>query len=323
MQRAIELAQHRRRIVSPNPNVGALIVTPQGEYFEGTTEPAGGSHAEVIALKKAGDKAQGATLFSTLEPCSHYGRTPPCAEAIIDSGIKKVVVGIEDPDNRVRGQGIQKMKRAGLEVSVGLCKKNIEEQLQAYITNRKTGRPLVVLKLAITVDGGIAAPDGTSNWITGPQARQDAHLLRSLSDAILVGAGTIRKDDPQLTVRAVQGIDPMRIVLGKIPLGAKVLPAKEMEGDLEDILQELGSQGVLQLLVEGGAKVASEFHIRSLVDRYVFYMAPALFGGGNYKKAFEGQGVGTISDIWRGEFVSVSKLGQDLRIDLVSKEKAI
>lgn len=322
MQRAIKLAHPSRRAVSPNPNVGALIVTPQGECFEGVTEPSG-SHAEVVALKKAGDKALGAILFSTLEPCSHYGRTPPCADAVIESGIKKVFVGIEDPDKKVSGQGLQKMKKAGIEVSIGLCQKEIEKQLQAYITNRKTGRPFVILKLAITIDGGIAAPDGTSNWITGSQARKDVHLLRSLSDAILVGAGTIRKDNPQLTVRAVEGIDPVRIVLGKIPPGARVIPAQEMNGDLEDILQELGSQGILQLLVEGGAKVAHEFHARSLVDRYVFYMAPALFGGGNYKKAFEGQGVETISDIWRGKFVSVSKLGQDLRIDLVSKEKVI
>ncbi len=323
MQRAIELANPRRRIVSPNPSVGALIVTSQGECFEGVTEPVGGSHAEIVALKKAGNKARGAVLFSTLEPCSHYGHTPPCADVIIDSGIKKVFVGIEDPDKRVQGQGIQKMKKAGLDVSIGLCKEIIEEQLQAYIVHRKTGRPFVILKLAITIDGGIAAPDGTSNWITGPQARQDVHMLRSLSDAILVGAGTIRKDDPQLSVRAVQGIDPLRVVLGKIPPGAKAIPAKEMTGDLEEILQDLGRQGVLQLLVEGGAKVASQFHDRSLVDRYVFYMAPALFGGGNYKKAFEGKGIETISDIWRGEFVSVVKLGQDLRIDLVPKEKAI
>jgi diaminohydroxyphosphoribosylaminopyrimidine deaminase/5-amino-6-(5-phosphoribosylamino)uracil reductase len=171
-----------------------------------------------------------------------------------------------------------------------------------------------VLKLAASLDGRTAAPDGTSQWITGAEARQDAHLLRAESDAVVVGAGTVRADDPSLTVRDVEGPDPRRIVLGRAPKGAKVLPCEEMEGDLPDILDRLGAEGVVQVLVEGGASVAGAFHRAGLVDRYVLYLAPALFGGGDAPGLFAGAGAATMEDVWRGRIVETRQLGSDLKI---------
>jgi diaminohydroxyphosphoribosylaminopyrimidine deaminase/5-amino-6-(5-phosphoribosylamino)uracil reductase len=173
-----------------------------------------------------------------------------------------------------------------------------------------------VLKLAATVDGRIAAPDGSSQWVTGDEARTDAHRLRALSDAVLVGAGTVRADDPSLTVRHVEGRDPLRVVLGRATAAAKVQPATEMQGDLGDILDQLGKQDVVQLLVEGGARVAHDFHAAGLVDRYVVYLAPALAGGDDATAMFTGPGAPTMGELWRGRFVNVERLGPDLKLEL-------
>ena len=178
-------------------------------------EPPGGRHAEVVALDLAGEAAAGSTVYVTLEPCSHHGRTPPCAEALIAAGVARVVVGVEDPDRNVAGRGIDRLRQAGREVTVGVSSAAVRASLAAYLAHRRRGRPWVVLKLACTLDGRIAAPDGTSKWITGPEARADAHGLRAESDAILVGAGTVRADDPALTVRDADGRDPLRVVLGQ------------------------------------------------------------------------------------------------------------
>ena len=180
----------------------------------------------------------------------------------------------------------------------------VAEQLAPYLKHRTTGQPWVVLKMAASLDGRTAAPDGTSRWITGEAARRDVHRLRAHSDAVLVGAGTVRADDPELTVRLDDGTEreqPLRVVLGKAPAGAKVHPALELEGDLGDVLAELGRRGVLQLLVEGGATVAHDFHAAGLVDRYVLYLAPVLFGGDDGRPLFAGPGAGTIGDVWRGQ----------------------
>ena len=313
MHRALELAAGARGTASPNPWVGA-VVEPGG--FEGATHAPGGPHAEIVALEAAGDAARGATLYVTLEPCAHTGRTPPCVDRIVDAGVTRVVVGIEDPDERVRGAGIRALRAAGVTVDLGRCAEEVGDQLAPYLKHRSTGRPWVVLKLAATLDGRIAAPDGSSRWITGEAARADAHRLRAESDAVIVGAGTVRADDPSLTVRhAPGGRDPLRVVLGKAPEGAKVHPALELTGDLGDVLDDLGRRGVLQALVEGGATVAGEFHRAGLVDRYVLYLAPALFGGDDARPLFAGPGAPTIGDVWRGRIVSVHRLGEDVRIE--------
>jgi diaminohydroxyphosphoribosylaminopyrimidine deaminase/5-amino-6-(5-phosphoribosylamino)uracil reductase len=194
--------------------------------------------------------------------------------------------------------------------------------LAPYLVQRRTGRPFVVLKLAASLDGRTAAPDGSSQWITGAEARADAHALRAESDAVLVGAGTVRTDDPSLTVRdapAPRG-DPLRVVLGTAPADAKVHPCRERVGDVGDVLDELGAEGHLQLLVEGGATVAHAFHEGRLVDRYVLYLAPVLFGGDDGRGAFSGPGAKSIDDVWRGRIRSITRLGDDVRIDLDPQE---
>ncbi|MDQ1401729.1 MAG: diaminohydroxyphosphoribosylaminopyrimidine deaminase [Actinomycetota bacterium] len=312
MRRAIEIAAAVRTTTSPNPWVGCVLSTGH----EGATQPPGGPHAERVALTAAGDQARGATLYTTLEPCSHHGRTTPCVDAIVEAGVARVVIGFEDPDPQVAGRGIEQLREAGIEVDVGVCADEVRRQLAPYLKHRSTGRPWVVVKLAASLDGRTAAPDGTSQWITGDEARADAHRLRAESDAVLVGAGTVRADDPSLTVRHVEGPDPLRVVLGHAPDDAKVQPALELTGDLGEVLDLLGSKGVLQLLVEGGASVVHDFHAAGLVDRYVLYLAPALFGGDDGRGLFAGAGAPTIADIWRGRIVAVDQLGDDVKIEL-------
>ena len=321
MHAAIAAAAEVRTNTAPNPWVGAVVASGDGSIIAtGATQPPGGSHAEREALRRAGDASHGATLVCTLEPCSHHGRTPPCVDGIVAAGVARVVVGIEDPDPNVAGRGVAALRAAGIDVTVGVEADAVAEQLAPYLVHRRTGRPYVVLKLAATVDGGTAAPDGTSQWITGPAARTDAHRLRAESQAVLVGAGTVRADDPALTVRHVAGPDPLRVVLGRAPADAKVHPCLERSGDLGAILDELGGRGVLQLLVEGGATVAHAFHAADLVDRYVVYLAPAVFGGDDALGVFRGSGTPTIDALRRGRFASVSRLGDDVRLDLVVSE---
>jgi diaminohydroxyphosphoribosylaminopyrimidine deaminase/5-amino-6-(5-phosphoribosylamino)uracil reductase len=260
-------------------------------------------------------------MYVTIEPCCHTGRTGPCVDRIIEAGVAHVVVGVVDPDRHVDGGGIEVLRAAGISVDVGLFGDRVAEQLAPYLHHRRTGRPLVTLKLAATLDGKTAAPDGTSKWITSEAARRDAHLLRSTVQAIVVGAGTVRADDPQLTVRldGVTVAQPRRIVLGEIPEGAQILPAESFVGAPEDLLDTLGSEGVLSVLVEGGATVAHAFHSHQLVDRYVVYVAPAIMGGDDGRSLFAGPGAPTLASLWRGEFVSAVRVGEDLRVEVVRK----
>jgi diaminohydroxyphosphoribosylaminopyrimidine deaminase/5-amino-6-(5-phosphoribosylamino)uracil reductase len=318
MSTAITGAATVRARTSPNPWVGAVLVSPDGALVAtGATEPPGGRHAEIVALDAAGDAALGATLVCTLEPCSHHGRTPPCTDAIIAAGVARVVVGITDPDERVAGSGLDALRRAGITVDVGVSAAEVEAQLAPYLHHRRTARPYVVCKLAISADGGTAAPDGTSQWITGEAARRDAHRLRAESDAILVGAGTVRADDPSLTVRHVEGDDPLRVVLGSAPPDARVHPCLEWSGGLEELLDELGHRGIVQLMVEGGARVIGSFHAAGLVDRWVLYVAPALFAGADATPAIAAATAPTIDDLWRGRFDSVERVGDDVRLEIV------
>ncbi len=321
MLKALEVAETVRGSTSPNPWVGAVVVGPDGTATStGATSPPGGPHAEVAALAAAGPAAAGATMYVTLEPCAHHGRTPPCVDAIVAAGVARVVVGVVDPDERVSGRGVAKLREAGVDVTVGVASQAVESSLGAYLKHRREGRPWVVLKLAATLDGRIAAPDGSSKWITGPEARADAHRLRAISDAVVVGAATVRADDPALTVRDAPGRDPMRVVLGDpgaVAPGAKVHPALFHEGDLGELLDLLGGRGVLQLLVEGGARVAGEFHRLGLVDQYTIYFAPALMGGDDGLAMFAGPGASSMSAVTRGRIISVRSVGVDLRVDLV------
>jgi diaminohydroxyphosphoribosylaminopyrimidine deaminase/5-amino-6-(5-phosphoribosylamino)uracil reductase len=316
MQQAIDAASAVRADTAPNPWVGCVIESPSGEVFTGATEPPGGRHAEVVALDAAGAAARGATAWVTLEPCAHTGRTGPCADALMAAGIARVVVAVEDPDDRVAGAGIDRLRAAGVHVDVGTAADAVRNQLAAYLKHRSTGRPWVVLKVGASLDGRTAAPDGSSQWITGGAARADSHRLRAESDAIVVGAGTVRADDPSLTVRNAEGKDPIRVVLGTAPAGAKVLPALEFSGELTDLLDTLGRRGVLQVLVEGGATVAGAFHRAGLVDHYVLYLAPVLFGGDDARPMLAGAGAETIADVWRGAITGITPLGGDVRIDL-------
>jgi diaminohydroxyphosphoribosylaminopyrimidine deaminase / 5-amino-6-(5-phosphoribosylamino)uracil reductase len=298
MALAIAAANGARRWTSPNPWVGAAVRTASGQTYVGATEPPPGRHAEIVAMDaaRAGegpDALLGATLATTLEPCSHHGRTPPCADAIVYAGVARVVVGIVDPDTNVAGRGLTRMRNAGIAIHGGVGAAEITQQLLPYLVHRRTGRPYA--------------------------ARTDAHVLRAESDAIIVGAGTVRADDPTLTVRHVEGRDPRRIVLGSAPAGAKIHPCLEYRGELPDLLDSLGADGVLQVLVEGGATVAHAFHTARLVDRYVLYLAPALLGGDNGIALFRGPGAATIDNLFRGTITSVRQLGDDLRVEMTGR----
>jgi diaminohydroxyphosphoribosylaminopyrimidine deaminase/5-amino-6-(5-phosphoribosylamino)uracil reductase len=327
MDAAITAAAAVRCRTSPNPWVGSVVVVEGRIVGIGATKPPGGAHAERTAMDEGalagGGSIAGGTVVTTLEPCDHEGRTGPCTDAIVAAGVARVVVAVEDPDPQVSGRGIARLRDAGLEVVVGVRAAEVAEQLTPYLHHRRTGRPLVILKMATTVDGRIAAPDGSSRWITGPEARADVHRMRAESDAVLVGSGTVRADDPRLDVRdwpeatAMGSTDPRRIVLGAIPEGARVLPAEEHHGDLGVLLDRLGGEGVLQLLVEGGAEVAGRFHRQGLVDRVVAYVAPALLGGDDGRPLLAGAGVATMAEAWRGRFTDVRRLGDDLRLELV------
>jgi len=324
MGRAVDAARQSRLIASPNPWVGCVVVNGT-HVFSGNTQPPGGPHAERVALAAAGRDAAGATLYTTLEPCAHHGRTGPCTDAIIEAGVTRVVVGAVDPDPNVAGSGIAQLRDAGITVDTGVGEDQVNEQLRPYLHHRRTGRPWVVLKLAATLDGRTAAPDGSSQWITGPEARADGHRLRAMSDAILVGAGTIRADDPSLTVRdfnppgplTPQDVGPRRFVLGRAAKEARAQPITELHGELPAVLDLLGEHGMLQVLVEGGASVAHDFHAAGLVDEYVIYLAPALMGGDDGRGLFAGAGANTMADLWRGTITDVARFGNDVRITLL------
>lgn len=319
MNAAITAANDVRTTTAPNPWVGAAVAAEDGVPSVGATQPPGGAHAEVRAIeaaRAAGVDVTGATLATTLEPCCTTGRTGPCTDAIIEAGIARVLIGIEDPDADVSGRGVEQLRAAGIAVETGIERDAVEDQLAPYLHHRRTGRPYVVVKLASSADGRTAAPDGTSQWITGEEARTDAHRLRAESQAILVGAGTVRADDPSLTVRLVDGPDPRRVVLGTAPADAAIQPCLEWRGELPELLDLLGREGVLQLMVEGGANTTAQFQSEGLVDRYVLYVAPAVFGGDDARPMFVGNGAPTIDELPRGRFLGVRHLGDDLRIDL-------
>ncbi|HSG80507.1 MAG TPA: bifunctional diaminohydroxyphosphoribosylaminopyrimidine deaminase/5-amino-6-(5-phosphoribosylamino)uracil reductase RibD [Acidimicrobiia bacterium] len=323
----------------PNPRVGALVLDASGAVVgRGAHHRRGRPHAEVLALGEAGDRARGGTVVVTLEPCAHTATTPPCADAIVAAGVARVVVGTGDPDGRVSGKGIARLREAGIAVSTDVAPDLVEAADAGYFHHRRTGRPRITLKLAVTLDGQVAAADGTSQWITGAEARHDAHLLRADSDAVVVGAGTLLADDPRLTVRidgyegrqprpvVVAGerpLPPERVLWGRAPLVYAPAPS-EVGGevvavggggrvDLKAMVDDLGKREYVDVLVEGGATLAGELWRARLVDRLVVYIA-GVVGGGVGLPALGGV-FGSIGDARPVRFVRVDRLGSDVRID--------
>lgn len=323
MRRAVDVARTARLRARPNPWVGAVLVSAAGRIFEGATSAPGGRHAEIVAMdeaRAAGADTRGATLYSTLEPCSHQGRTPPCTAAIISAGIGRVVVGITDPDRNVSGAGITALRDAGVEVTTGVLWEDITEQLLPYLRHRSSGRPFVVLKMAVTLDGRTVAPAG-ERWITGETARRRVHAMRAESDAVVVGSGTVAADDPQLTVRDAEGPSPRRVVLSRrgIDPSAKVHPCTVWDRGIPELLETLGTDGVLQVLVEGGPAVAGAFHEAGLVDRYVFHVAPVVSGDTSAPPVFSSPTVsGMLAEL---SLVGTAVLGDDIELILQPPKK--
>jgi diaminohydroxyphosphoribosylaminopyrimidine deaminase / 5-amino-6-(5-phosphoribosylamino)uracil reductase len=321
MREAVGLAEGVLGTTSPNPPVGCVILSAEGEVVgRGTTTPAGGPHAEVVALRAAGQQARGGTAIVTLEPCSRFGRTPPCTQALIQAGVKRVVYAVRDP---LQPGGDEALQQAGIEVySTLLTDLVVRGPLRYWLTYANTGRPYITAKLAMTLDGKAAASDGTSQWITGAEARLDSHRYRRMADAVVVGSGTVLADDPQLTARLTDGSaaerQPLRVVLdrrGRLPQAAKVLDdaAPTMVLSSPDLLSTLGDLvklDVVHAFVEGGPTLVSEFIRQGLVDQLVIYLAPALLGSG--VPVIEFAGLPTVTDALRLKFDPVCKVGNDL-----------
>lgn len=315
MARALVLAGRGLGRTHPNPAVGAVLVKGSRVIGEGYHRRAGGPHAEVAALRNASGSTAGATLYVTLEPCPHFGRTPPCVDAILEARIARVVVGTRDPNPKVRGRGLRRLRDAGVRVATGVLESECRRLLSGYRTWVRQRRPMVVLKLAASLDGRIATLTGASRWITGRQARRRSHEMRNRLDAVMVGAGTVRADDPRLTCRIPGGRDPIRVVVdGRLSVsprcrmlrttsraptwittsqsapqrraalleraGAEVI---RLRGGttlhLKEVLRELGRRGVTSVLIEGGATLAAAALREKVVDRLVLFLAPIMIGG--------------------------------------------
>jgi diaminohydroxyphosphoribosylaminopyrimidine deaminase/5-amino-6-(5-phosphoribosylamino)uracil reductase len=328
----LALDESRATYPHPNPRVGAVLTSSAGAIIAvAAHQTKGEPHAEVLVLDRAHD-ASGCTLFVTLEPCNHHGSTPPCTEAIIDAGITKVVVGVEDPDERVSGAGIERLRRAGIEVAVGVLESCIVDNDPAYFHHRATHRPLVTLKVAATLDGQVGAADGTSRWITSPEAREDVHKLRADNDGVIVGAGTVIADDPALDVRldGFTGPQPRPVIVAgsrDIPSDRKILRRDPIiyrpeAGTIVDpvrLVEDLGNRGLVSLMVEGGPTLASSFLRAGLVDQIIWYTAPRLAGGRGLP-AFAGV-FESMDDIIDLHITDVERIGPDIKISAtVSKE---
>ena len=350
MGRALTLARKGVGRTSPNPAVGCVIVRDGVIVGEGWHRKAGTPHAEVHALAMAGEAARGADLYVTLEPCSHHGRTPPCADALVAAGVGRVFVGMVDPNPRVSGQGIARLREAGISVTVGVREDECRCLVEAFVKHVTTGLPFVVLKSALTLDGKTATSSGDARWITCEQSRRAVHRLRSRVDAIMVGSGTVLADDPELTVRMVRGRDPLRVVVDsglRIPEtarllsltsaaptliatcskdearirslsrpGVEILRCRETAGqvDLTDLLRQLGGRGVQTLLLEGGETLAGAMLRQGQIDKFLFYLAPRLVGGAG-KGIFGGSGVAAMADAFPVRIVATRRSGSDLLVE--------
>lgn len=344
MRRALALAAEPP-FTSPNPRVGAVVVVDGSVVGEGSHQGAGTDHAEVVALAAAGRAARGATMYVNLEPCIHHGRRPPCAPALVEAGVARVVAAIEDPDERVSGQGFAFLRDRGVEVVTGISADEAERVNRSFLHHRRTGRPLVVLKLALTLDGRLAAPDHTSRWITGEGARARVHTRRAQADCVLVGAGTAVSDDPELTVREVPAPrQPARVVVdsgGRVPPWARIFDAGEvivattaatpadaqvswkeagaevvtLDGDqgrvdLAALLDDLGARGWLEVLCEGGAELATSLLRSDLVDVLELHHGSVMVGRGG--PDIGDLGVVSMRDAHEWQLLDVERSGDDV-----------
>ena len=357
MQRARELAEHGRYTAAPNPLVGALVIRDGAVVGEGWHARAGGEHAEVRALESSGPGARGADLYVTLEPCNHRGKTPPCTDAILRAGVRRVVAGHLDPNPKMRGRSIDLLREAGVQVEV-LDDELFEKQNEQFSHFMLTGRPFVHVKLATTLDGRIAASDGESRWVTGEAARRWAHLLRAEAGAVLVGAGTARTDDPLLTPRGLPEDPPLitRVVLdprltlpadGQLArsanaepvivfvgegvdgshadrlraMGVEVVSAPVSVGELDlvFVLDELGRRGIRGVLVEGGGETAGHFVDQGLADKLTLFYAPKMLGAEGVPLMGSLKTAG-MNELFRFRIETVEKIGEDLCVTLYSSK---
>jgi diaminohydroxyphosphoribosylaminopyrimidine deaminase/5-amino-6-(5-phosphoribosylamino)uracil reductase len=351
MKRALRLAEKGRGRTSPNPMVGAVLVKNGQVVGEGYHARAGEAHAEILALRQAGEEARGSTLYINLEPCIHYGKTPPCAPAVIEAKVRRVVIGMEDPNPLVTGRGLKSLKKAGLDVEVGVLEKECRRLNEAFCKYILKKEPFVILKVAATLDGKIATREGDSKWISGETSRHFVHRMRDQVDGVVVGIGTVLKDDPQLTARIKKGRDPYRIILDsrlRIPEDAKVignspsktiiattelaardkierlekkgvriltLDSKQGRVDLKNCLSKLGEMGMMSLLVEGGSQVNGSFLDEGLIDKILFFLSPKLIGDREALGIFGGSGKANLKETIPLNELRVRRMGEDILIE--------
>lgn len=353
MERALSLAIRGRGRTSPNPMVGAVLTRGGTIIGEGYHAVAGGDHAEVIALKAAGGSTAGAVCYVTLEPCVHHGKTPPCTEALVQAGITKVVVAACDPNPVVAGKGVQRLRQAGIAVEVGLLQEEAVRLNEAYFKYMQTGKPFVVLKAALSLDGKLATRTGDSRWITGDPARRRVHEIRNTVDAVIVGIGTVLKDDPMLTVRlgGAEDRDPLRVVVdtrGRLPATAKllqsgcqrpliavgpritearlrqlqecgaeviVLPAGAGGISLPHLITELGRRAITSVMIEGGGRLATAVLQAGVVDKLVLMFAPILIGGKKAPTLLQGEGIEKLTEALCIKQLTVERIGDDVLLE--------
>lgn len=351
MRRVLRLAEKGWGRTSPNPMVGAVVVKNGTVVGQGYHAKAGEAHAEIVALQQAKQEASGAVLYLNVEPCTHYGKTPPCAPQVIQSNVKRVVIGMEDPNPLVNGKGVEILRRAGLEVNVGVLEKECQKLNEAFSTFILKKKPFVIVKVAATLDGKMATRNGDSQWISGEASRHLVHQWRDRVDGVLVGIRTVLKDDPMLTARIRKGRDPYRIVLDSrlmIPEGAKVigtspsktiiastekapkdkiekleqkgvqillLDSKEGKINLKSCLSKLGEIGMMSLMVEGGSQVNGSFLDEGLIDKLFLFLSPKIMGDPRALGIFGGKGISTVQEAIALKEIKKRKIGEDILIE--------
>ncbi len=351
MWMALDLARQGRGRTSPNPMAGAVVVQGSEVIGTGYHQAAGTAHAEVIALKKAGNKARDATMYVNLEPCAHYGRTGPCTDAIINAGISRVVAGMQDPNPIVAGRGIKQLADAGIKVKVGVLEQKARQLNEIFIKYITTGLPFVGVKVAMSLDGKIGTATGESHWITGNKSRQFVHRLRDQSDTVMVGIQTVLRDDPRLTTRleSGEGKDSVRVIVdstARLPINARIvatasqvrtilavtehaseekckalqdkgieiikLPGKKKRVDVTELMKKLAELELTAVLVEGGGTLNYSLLEESLVDKIFAFIAPLIIGGQDSPTPFSGDGVSNLKKAWPVENIELKQFDQDL-----------